>query len=340
MDNLTLRQEMILKAVVEYHIATGRPVGSKFLCRQEDFGVAPSTVRHELARLEEMGYLSHPYTSAGRVPTDTGYRFYVDNFSAENRSGGRGMTIPLEGIGDEIEGALKRSARHLAGATGLLALVSAPSSYNSIIKHIEVLHLQPDLIMIVIITNAGGISKKMIVYDEEVDPGLVKWADVYLNEEVCGLELGSRILRLRINEADLPAAEASFIQSLTAAFAGAADERMGELFVEGLPEFFSRLEEDGNVETHFMLGLIDRQEEVLKLLKAAITERTVYLRIGREMPSLAMQACSLVAANYGVAHRNLGTVGVLGPTRMDYGTVMGSVEQAARTLSRFVEERY
>jgi heat-inducible transcriptional repressor len=143
----------------------------------------------------------------------------------------------------------------------------------------------------------------------------------------------------RLHESGLADVEREFLQALSPAFDAAAEGARG-LYLDGVSGFFSRLEADGNPGMRKLMELLDRQEEIVKLLGTALSEHQVYLRIGREMPAAAMYGCSLVAANYGVAHRNLGTVGVLGPTRMDYPAVIGSVEHTARTLSRLVEEIY
>jgi heat-inducible transcriptional repressor len=340
---LTPRLAQILTAVIEYHVATGKPVGSRVLCSQGGFDVSASTVRGELARLEKLGFLTHPHTSAGRVPTDQGYRFYVDTSAREKRSRRRGTAavsaMGTEGLEGEIEDVLRRSAGLLARATGLLALVSAPSQDNAAIKHVEVLQLHPEMVVVVVITAMGGLTKKLVVFEDEVDSGLVNWARSYLNEAVLGLELGSRRLMLCLEDSELSALEHSFLNSVASAFAGSSRGSRG-LYVDGVSSFFSRLEADGSPAIRSLMELLDRQDEIIKLLGTAISEHQVYLRIGREMPAAAMRGCSLVAANYGVAHRNLGTVGVLGPTRMDYPAVIGSVEHTALTLNRLVEEFY
>ncbi|MCL4473115.1 MAG: heat-inducible transcriptional repressor HrcA [Actinobacteria bacterium] len=336
--SLTPRLAQILGAVIEYHVATGKPVGSRFLCQTAGFEVSASTVRGELAKLERLGFLTHPHTSAGRVPTDEGYRFYVDT-SARERLSRRRVNAPGPGeLEGEIEDSLRQCAALLARATGLLALVSAPSQDSTAIKHVEVLQLHPEMLVVVIITASGGVAKKMVIFDDAVDPGLVNWARSYLNEAVEGLQLGSRRVMMRLEEPGLTEMERSFLASLAPAF-GAAGGARG-LYVDGVSSFFSRLEADGNPAIRSLMQLLDRQEEIVELLGTAISERRVYLRIGREMPGSAMRGCSLVAANYGLAHRNLGTVGVLGPTRMDYPSVIGSVELTARSLSRLVEEIY
>ncbi len=339
MYELTSRLARILTAVIEYHVATGKPVGSRFLCQNCGFDFSPSTVRGELARLETLGFLTHPHTSAGRVPTDKGYRFYVDTSAREKRNRHLAAAPKPGELEGEIEDALRRSAGLLARATGLLALVSAPSQDNTAIKHVEVLQLHPEMVVVVIVTGWGGVAKKLVIFEQALDPGLVNWARSYLNEAVYGLELGSRLVRSRLEDPGLSELERSFLGALASAFMGGKNGARG-LYVDGVSSFFSRLEDDGSPAIRSLMELLDRQEEIIKLLGTAITEHQVYLRIGREIPAAAMRGCSLVAANYGVAHRNLGTVGVLGPTRMDYPFVIGSVEQTARTLSRMVEEIY
>lgn len=339
-QNLTPRLEDILRAVVEYHVATGRPVGSALLCREGGIALAPSTVRSELARLERMGYLNHPHTSAGRVPTDVGYRYYVDCLFRPGVN--REPPVPLKPttLEGETEEVMRRCVRALAAATGLLAMVSAPSQSIAAIRHVEVLQLSDELVMAVVITASGGIAKKMAIFEEAVDPGLVDWARSFLNETVCGLEAGSRRLRTALDEAGLAGPERRFLAALQPVFDDMPSGGVSGLYLDGVSRFFSQLEGDRGLPVGRIMRLIDRQDEIMRLLQSGKSARRVYLRIGREMPVVAVQGLSLVAANYGVAHRNLGAVGVMGPTRMDYGAVIGSVEQAAGLLSRFVEERF
>ena len=337
---LTSRLEAILTAVVEFHIATGRPAGSKYISDSGDLGVSASTVRGELARLEAMGYLDHPHTSAGRVPTDKGYRYYVDHFSRARRRGDpESPGWPVE-IGAGIEDALRWSAGTLARATGLLAMVSAPLQNNVAIKRVEVLGLQPDLVMVIVITVSGGIVKKLFLFDEPVDPGLIDWACGYLNEAFQNIDLGSRRLRRHLEGRDLTGVEAEFLKSIAPAFVDLAGEGGGELFLDGVSGFFTQIEQGAGRRMRDLMGLLDRQERILKLLNSAPMKRRVYLLIGEEMPEVALRGLSLVAANYGLGYRNLGAVGVLGPTRMDYENAIINVECAARSLSSYVGERF
>ncbi|MBE0428394.1 MAG: heat-inducible transcription repressor HrcA [Thermoleophilia bacterium] len=334
---LTPRLARILEAVIERFVATGQPVGSKYLSTAGGFGLAPSTLRSELACLERLGYLDHPHTSAGRVPTDKGYRFYVDS-GARQRQHHLARRTHADLLDGGIEDALSHAAGMLARATGLLALISAPSQNNTAIKHVEVLRLHPDVVMVVIITASGVIAKKLVVFDQPVDRGLIDWARGFLNDAICGMDMGSRRLRMQLEEPELSPDERGFIDVLAPVFDGLTES--DGLYLEGVSRFITRLEEDGSSQVGNFMELLDRQEEVLGLLREALNESSIYLRIGRELPRPALQDCSLVAANYGVAHRNLGTVGVLGPTRMDYPAVISRVRHVAWTLSRFVEDIY
>lgn len=337
MTQLTSRQAEILAAVTQLYIKSGRPVGSSYLCETGGFDLSPSTLRSELSGLEGKGYLDHPHTSAGRVPTDKGYRYFVDNM-AEKQKRTAGALAELDHLEGEIEEALRDATAMLARATGLLAMASLPSQGNAAIRHIEVLRLNPDLILVVVITATGGVSKRLFVFEEPVDSGLVSWARGFLNDYLSGLDLGSRLLQIRLEEFDLDQTERSFVDAIMPALAQAPDDGNDMLFIEGASHLVSRLELDDEPAAFKVIGMLDRQDEMLKLLQNSLAEYRVCLRIGSELPAEEIQSCSLVAAGYGPAHRNLGTVGVLGPVRMDYPMVIGSVEKTAWSLSQFIDE--
>jgi heat-inducible transcriptional repressor len=189
-SELSERQIAILRRVVDEYVASGQPVGSKTLVARGGLGVSPSTVRSELAELELRGLLTHPHTSAGRVPTAWGYRLYVDGLL--ERLEPRPPDFPLElGAGrGEVEAALQATTEMLSQLTSLLALVSAPPLASATVRHVEVLLLQPQVVMALVITSTGGVTKRVVVFDEAVDAGLANWAAQYLNEQAAGLELG------------------------------------------------------------------------------------------------------------------------------------------------------
>src|SRR5919198_805600 len=172
---LTQRQREILRSVVEEYVATGQPVGSKTLLERTRLGVSPSTVRNELAELESLGLLTHPHTSAGRVPTEAGYRYYADDVLERLEPRPGGFPLALSPDRGEVEAALQATTEMLSQVTRLLALVSAPPLEATTVVHVEVLLLQPELVMAVVITSAGGVSKRLFNFDERVDSGLAQW---------------------------------------------------------------------------------------------------------------------------------------------------------------------
>ena len=335
------RQTFILRKLVQAHVDSQQPVGSKWIAEQDDVPWGPSTVRAELARLEEAGLLEHPHTSAGRVPTDRGYRFYVDELLTE----GRQLPVPqqrveLSAMRREVDEAMRATTEQLSQVTDLLALVTAPPIETATIHRVEVLLLQPQVAMVVIITSTGGVTKRVISYEEPVDPGLVGWAASYLNEELGNMDVGSRMVLAKLNDPALSAAERDFLATLAPAFTELEQTAENNLFMEGAARLLSEHRFQELPQIAGLMQVLEHRRALLGVLRASLTEPSVYLRIGAENPTPELQQLSIVAANYGLARRNLGAVSVIGPVRMDYPVAIGAVRDAARELSRFVAEVY
>ena len=333
---ITSRQSLILRRVVEAHVETESPVASKWLADQTDIPWGPSTVRAELARLEEAGLLEHPHTSAGRVPTDVGYRRYVDSLLDDGELPIAHPRFELGGLRREVDEAMRATTEQLSQVTNLLALVSAPPLGTTTIRRVEVLLLQPQVLMVVVITSTGGVTKRVISYDKPLDPGLVDWAGSYLNEALGGLGVGARGLRAKLASPELHETERAFLATLGTAFEVLDDE----LYVEGTGRLFSEHRFKELPQLAGLMSVLEERVQLLHVLQESLTEPNVYLHIGRENPAPELHSLSLVGANYGVARRNLGAVSVIGPVRMDYPTAITAVRQAARELSHFVSELY
>jgi heat-inducible transcriptional repressor len=334
------RQQLVLRRVVEGHVQLGQPVGSKWLAEQRDIRWGSSTIRAELATLEELGLLAHPHTSAGRVPTDRGYREYVDSILESGELPVRAPKVDLHAMRHEVDEAMRATTEQLSQVTNLLAIVSAPPIATTTIRHIEVLLLQPQVAMVVVITSTGGVSKRVVSYDRPVDPGLVKWAGSYLNEVLGGMGLGARMLHKRVFAPDLKDGERNFLTTLAPAFTELEATAEDTLFVGGAERLLSedRLQELSQIGD--LMQVLERRVALLSMLRSALEEPSVYLRIGEENERPELRSVSVVAANYGLPWRNLGAVSVLGPVRMDYPRAIASVRQAAAELSRFVAEIY
>jgi heat-inducible transcriptional repressor len=334
---LTDRQELVLRRVVEAYLEGGTPVSSKLLAADSEWG--PSTIRGELATLEELGLLAHPHTSAGRVPTESGYRYFVDRLMSRelDRPAPR---LSLSLVRRELDEAMRVTTETLSQVNNLLAIVTAPPIETSTIRHVEVLALQPQVLMVVVITSTGGVTKRLFTFSEPVDPGLADWAASYLNEQLVGLGLGARMLHQRLHDPSLGPSETAFLEALSPVFTELEEGSWESLYVEGA----SRLLRDDRLgdasELNSLMDMLERRVSLLGVLRAALTEGDVVVRIGNENATPGLRTMALVAAGYGLPQRRLGAVSVIGPLRMDYRRAITSVRDAAAQLSTFVAEVY
>jgi heat-inducible transcriptional repressor len=339
---LTPRQELILCKVVERYLESGQPVASRAIAADPSLDCAASTVRNELALLEEQDLLAHPHTSAGRVPTDAGHRYVVDRMLEDERSPLPAPALELSLTRSEVEEAMRATSEALSQVTQLLAVVSAPSLTTATIRHIEVLALQPQVVMLVVITSTGGVSKMLTTFHDPVDPGLVAWAGEYLNERLVGSELGARMLAKRLEDPSMGPSERAFIERLAPAFSELFSEEQDTLYVDGAAHLLADRRLHGVEQVNQLMSLLERRAALLRVLRAALSHSSedVYVRIGRENELPSMRSLALVAAGYGIARRKLGAVSVIGPVHMDYGVAIATVREAAHELSRFVEHTY
>jgi len=315
-------------------------VPSKEIAEQPGVEWGPSTVRAELAALEAAGYLTHPHTSAGRVPTAMGYRLHVDSMMA---AGGPPAEKAVElKLRREIDQAMRETTAVLAKVTDLMALVTAPpETLAATIHRVEVLLLQPTRVMVVAIASNGTVAKRVFDFAEPVDPGLAEWASSYLNETLTGMGLGARMIAGRLADPALGAVEAEFVGALGAAFTELEQEESADaLYTDGASRLLSEAHSADLPRADRLMTALEERATLLGMLRSVLEERSVFLWIGGENPRPELRSVSFVGANYGLAHRNLGSVGVVGPLRMDYATAIASVRSAARELSRYCESVY
>jgi heat-inducible transcriptional repressor len=339
---LSERQSQILRMVVEHYVDDVRPVGSRALANGADIDWSASTVRAELASLEEEGFLTHPHTSAGRVPTDTGYRFFVERLLAgqDRLPQPASEELGISRMRREVDVAIRETTTTLSEITDLVALVTAPPLHTATIHRIEVLRLHPRVVMVVVIASNGGITKRVFTFEAEVDTGLVEWAASYLNERLAGLGLGARMAADRLRDPELGSQETGFLAEISSAFTDLEESAEDTLYVDGTARLLS--------EEHFadlphaddLMRALEHRVNVLRALRTALDRRSVFVWIGGENPAPELRSVSVVAANYGLGYRNLGSVGIIGPLRMDYATAIANVRGAAGELSRFFETVY
>jgi heat-inducible transcriptional repressor len=337
---LSPRKREILRHVVEEYVATGQPVGSRALVERSGMQVSSSTVRSELAELETLGLLTHPHTSAGRLPTESGYRLYAEELVEAIEGRPEALGVDLRSMRDELESALRATTDMLSHATRLLALVSAPSLETATVRHVEVLALQPTTVMVVAITSTGGVTKRVFRLEEPVDPGLVAWAAEYLNERLVDVRIGSNAARRRLEASELTTREREFLRLIGSAILDAGSDESPQVFVGGAPGLLEEARAEELDATLRLLELLERRAAVLELVSEALEPVRPVVHVGPELGGGQLHDLSLVGATYGLRTRPLGAVGLVGPLRMDYEKAIRSVRAAAFELSRLVEDVY
>jgi heat-inducible transcriptional repressor len=336
---LSDRQLELLRHVVEEYVATGQPVGSRTLVDRGGLSVSPSTVRGELAELERSGLLTHPHTSAGRVPTEHGYRTYLDELMSRPEARPASFPLSLGAAPTEIDDALQATSEMLSQVTRLLALVSAPRLEAATVRRVEVLLLQPDVVMVVVILSTGAVTKLRYAFPQLVDPGLVLWASDYLNDQLDGVRVGSRSLRRVIDDPTLPIRERGFLQAIRGVFDDQGSEER-QLFIGGTAGLLDELRDEEIGAFRSLMEALEKRVALLDVLAQQRDPRRAFARVGEELEQPGLRDLALVGATYGLAHQTLGAVSLIGPLRMDYEKALRSVRAAAHELSRIVADAY
>lgn len=339
---LTPRQREILIRVVDEYVGTGQPVGSKTLVASAGLDVSSSTVRNVFAELERLGLLTHPHTSAGRIPTESGYRVYAEDTLERHRLEPRPAPLPLAlgHLRNEVETALQTTTELLAGVTRLIALVSAPPLETAVVRHVEVLLLQPRQVMVVVITSTGGVTKKVVGFESPVDEGLAAWAGEFLNEQLRGVGLGSHQVRRTLGDPGLGPRERRFLDALAPVFTSLESGEERRIYIGGAAGLLQEVRADEIGPFQRLLGVLEKRAAVLDLMARALDPRRPFVRFGDDLEEPGLGAISIVGASYGLPTRALGTVSLVGPLRMDYDKAIRTVRAASWELSRFVETIY
>jgi heat-inducible transcriptional repressor len=338
--NLDDRKARLLRAVVHDFIQTAEPVGSKTLTERYALGVSAATIRNELATLEEQGYLSHPHTSAGRVPTDRGYRFYVDSLSGVGklaRAQEEAILRYFEGAAD-LEETLRRTSVLLASLSRYTAMVAPPALDRSRLRHVEVVGLGRHVIMLVLIMDTGRVEKRLVETAGEVGQEDLEDLRRQLNEALDGERLDRAELVLQAMAEGVPPDRRVLFATLANTIGQVVgDQASGRVWVGGQAHIAGPGGFDGIETVHRVYEALEQQVLVLRLLQAALGKDRVSVIIGSENPVEGMEACSFVTSTY-LAGDAAGSIGVLGPTRMDYLRAMAAVQAVARYLGDVLDD--
>ncbi|HET8604330.1 MAG TPA: heat-inducible transcriptional repressor HrcA [Marmoricola sp.] len=338
------RRLAVLRAIVEDYVATQEPVGSKALVERHQLGVSPATVRNDMAVLEEEGLIAQPHTSAGRIPTDKGYRFFVDRLttlkpmSAAER---RAIASFLEGAHD-LDDVISRSVRLLAQLTQQVAIVQYPTLARSTVRHIEVVALTSTRLLLVLILSTGRVEQRLVELPEELDDEGVAALRTHLNRAAMGQRITDAVSAL----ATLPQEMAGHAQTTSTPVSlvvaslveAMSNHRSDERVVVGGTSNLARFGEGFDTTIRPMLEALEEHVVLLKLLGEATSPSLVTVRIGAEGPYQELASTSVVATGYGPGDEPVGSLGVVGPTRMDYPGSMAAVRAVARYVSTILDD--
>ena len=330
------RKLAVLRAIVQDYVSTMEPVGSKSLVDRHHLDVSPATIRNDMAVLEEQGYIAQPHTSAGRIPTDKGYRLFVDRLSGVkplSSAERRAIETFLAGAYD-LDDVVMRTVRLLAQLTRQVAVVQYPSLTRSSVRHVELVPLAAKRLLLVLITDTGRVQQRMVELPAPIEEDAVTQLRAVLNACLDGrilTDVASVVADLpeRVQPSDRPNAAAVFsviLESLV--------ERNEEKIVVGGASNLTVA--DFSQGLHEVLESLEEQVVLMRLLGESVDQSSVTVRIGAENPVAGLRSTSLVAAGYGTGDQAVARLGVLGPTRMDYPTAMGAVRAVARYVGQIL----
>ena len=334
------RSLAVLRAIVQDYVASREPVGSKTIVERHHFGVSAATIRNDMAVLEEEELIAAPHTSSGRIPTDKGYRVFVDQL-ADIRPLTTAQRQAIEtflGESNDLDELLARTVRLVSQLTRQLAVVQYPSFQRARVRHVELVLLAPTRVLCILISDTGQVEQRLAELDQPVDEETLGRLRNRLNEVAAGLTMADAATALSAETATADRAHAEVLRTLAATLADQAKfTRSDRLVVAGAANLV-RTEQDfaGNI-----LGVIEAIEEqvvLLRLFGEMASEDGIVVTIGRENAAYGLGETSVVSSSFAIPGRDVSRLGIVGPTRMDYSQSMAAVRAVARYLSRTLGE--
>lgn len=333
------RQKTILRAVIKDYIQNAEPIGSRTIARRHDLGVSSATIRNEMADLEETGYLQQPHVSAGRVPSDKGYRFYVDMLmEPEKVSDEEGRQVQRQVLAHrkEMEKLIHQTARLIAMLTRSTSVVIAPPVEACVLRHLQIVPVDEENVLVVLVLSPGMVQNKLIPTSRHYTPEELSKVSDALNKRLKGItyrELGLTLIR-EITE-DYGDLGRALLEVITQGLFEHREEQVhfnGTLYLLDQPEF----KDVDRVKSFF--SVLDDKEVLMNVFSDLASNSGVSAVIGQENKKDELKSCSLVTATYHMGGNTIGTIGVIGPTRMEYARMFSVVEFMADSLSEILSE--
>ncbi|UCG77557.1 MAG: heat-inducible transcription repressor HrcA [Nitrospirota bacterium] len=337
---LDSRSQRVLWAVVESYIDSPDPVGSRYVTKKYEFGLSPATIRNIMADLEDLGFLTQPHTSAGRVPTDMGYRFYVENILAppeENMARmSEQMTNRLLTAGGDVDDILQEATRLISSFSHYLGVASLPRTENSTLHKIEMMNYKDDRIVVMLFTNEGTIKHKIIPNELSLEQRDLGRISSYLSERFTGKnikEIRSSLVReMKEQKSEFDA----LIERTLAIFGEGSDNAGDDVLITGFKEVVNLPDFSDIDKIKILSEAIEDKHTIVKLLDKIVDNDGVQVIIGSENRIEGLSNMSMVATTYRESNRPVGVLGIIGPTRMNYQNAIVLVDAAARCLDRML----
>jgi heat-inducible transcriptional repressor len=334
------RRGAILRALISHYVRSGEPVGSKTLVDEYNLNVSSATVRNELSWLEEEGFISQPHTSAGRIPTDSGYRFFVDTVGSDPKLSPSERMQVESFFGEprfELEDALRHTAALLSNLTDHAAVVFAPALDRSVVRHVELVSLSTERAMVVVVTDTGRVENHVVSLGAMPDEVQLDQTAELLNRILVGEPLDGAARKIVDGIDRLPLELRSVASAVAAVLAQSLSMHEAErVFLEGTSNIVDE-HKFADLETvRQVIGALEHRRLLLEVLAESLAAGSVSIRIGSENSAAEMRSCTVITAPYGTLGHPIGSLGIVGPTRMDYKRTIAAVNAVSVNLGRML----
>ena len=338
------RKRKILKAIIKTYMETGEPVGSRTISKYTDLNVSSATIRNEMSDLTDMGYIIQPHTSAGRIPSDKGYRLYVDELMKEKEDELEELRSLMIEKTDKMEKVLKQVAKVLASNTNYATMISVPQYSGSRIKFIQLSRVNELQLVAVVVSDNNVIRNQIINLDEDMDDQTILKLNLLLNTNLNGVPIQDinlgMIARLKEQAGSHSQVVATVLDAVAATIQ--VDEDDMEIYTSGATNIFKYPELADTTKASELISTFEEKQQLADLVRErmADTENTgIQVYIGNEMPIQTMRDCSVVTATYELGKGMHGTIGIIGPKRMDYENVVESLKSLKNQLDELIREK-
>lgn len=336
------RKKKILHAIIQNYMETGEPVGSRTISKYSDLKLSSATIRNEMSDLEEMGYIIQPHTSAGRIPSDKGYRLYVDNLMQEKNQEVADLKELMFQRTDRLEKVLKQVVKVLANNTNYATMISTPQYHQNKLKFIQLSKVDDHQILAVIVAEGNVIRNKLISICEELNDETILKLNILLNTMLNGKTIEEINLQMISSMKEQAGIHSNIIGDVVDAVAEAihSDEGM-EIYTGGATNIFRYPELSENGKASEIIQTLEEKQNLVDLVNETLSneEKGIQVYIGSESPVQSMKNCSVVTATYELGNGLQGTVGIIGPKRMDYENVVDSLKELKNHLDDVLKKK-